>query len=295
MKRTPLKSTIMMLLAAAIWGTAFVAQRVAADSIGAFTHNGVKFILGALSTLPVALLFEKKDFSLAKFKRTAIAGILTGTILCIASGLQQYGIVVTGNASKAAFITSLYSVFVPIFLLFGGRKTSINMWLGVGCATIGLYLISFTGIDGFSYGDIITLMGAVFWAFHVIAIDRFVGRVNAILYSSIQFFVCGVESLVMAFIFEDFAFVPIMAAAIPILYGGILSAGVAFTLQVLSQKDAEPTYAAIVFATEPIFAAIGEALILHTYLTPTSYIGCGVIFAGVLISQFGGRKAVKAE
>lgn len=290
MKKTPLKSTIMLLLTAAIWGFAFVAQRIAADSLGAFTFNGIRFVLGAVSLIPIILIFERKDFSSAKFKRTLIAGIITGTILFAASGLQQLGVVITGNASKSAFITSLYSVFVPIFLIFMGKKTSHAMWIGVACALVGLYLISFTDINNFSIGDLVVFVGAIVWAWHVIAIDRFVGGVSPIQYSSIQFFVCGVESLIIALIFEDVALTPIITAAIPILYGGIMSAGVAYTLQVLGQRDADPTYAAIIFATEPIFAAIGEGLILHRFLTPVAYLGCAIIFAGVIISQFGGKQ-----
>ncbi len=291
MKKTPLKSTIMLLLTACIWGFAFVAQRVAADSVGPFTYNGVRFLLGALSLIPIILLFERKNFSVLKFRRTLIAGAITGTILFVASGMQQIGVAITGNASKVAFITSLYSVFVPIFLLFIGKKSSLNMWLGVLCALTGLYLISSGDINGFSRGDIVVLAGAVVWAWHVIAIDKFVGGVSPIQYSSAQFFVCGIESLIVALVFEDVALAPIAYAAIPILYGGIMSAGVAYTLQVLGQRDADPTYAAIIFATEPIFAAIGEALILHRFLTPVAYLGCVIIFAGVVISQFGGRKA----
>ncbi|MBR2476815.1 MAG: DMT family transporter [Clostridia bacterium] len=290
MKKTPLKSTVMLILTAAIWGFAFVAQSVAADTLGAFTFNGVRFILGAVSLIPIICIFERKDNSSAVFKRTVITGIITGTILCTASGLQQLGIVITGNASKTAFITSLYSIFVPIFLIFMGKKTSLTMWIGVICALVGLYLINVADISGFSLGDIIVLIGAVVWAWHVIAIDKFVGGVKPIQYSAVQFLTCGIESLIIAFMFEDVAMAPIIGAALPILYGGIMSAGVAYTFQVLGQRDADPTYAAIIFATEPIFAAIGEALILGKLLTPIAYMGCGIIFASVIISQFGGKK-----
>lgn len=295
MRKTPLKSTIMLLATAAIWGFAFVAQRIAADSVGAFTFNGIRFVLGAVSLIPIIMIFERKDLSLAKFKRTLIAGAITGTILFAASGMQQMGVVITGNASKVAFITSLYSIFVPIFLMFMGKKTSLNMWIGVICALVGLYLISSGDINGFTMGDMIVFLGAIIWAWHVIAIDKFVGGVNPIQYSSIQFFVCGIESLTVAFIFEDVALAPILTAAIPILYGGIMSAGVAYTFQVLGQREADPTYAAILFATEPIFAAIGEMLILHKFLTPVAYLGCAVIFAGVIISQFGGKKKAEVQ
>lgn len=295
MKKTPFKSTIMLFATAAIWGFAFVAQRIAADSVGAFTFNGIRFILGAISLLPIIFIFERGNNSSARLKRTLIAGIITGTILFAASGLQQLGVVITGNASKVAFITSLYSIFVPVFLIFLGKKTSLNMWIGVICALTGLYLINSGDINGFSMGDMIVFLGAVIWAWHVIAIDRFVGGVNPIQYSSMQFFVCGIESLIIAFIFEDVAVAPILTATIPILYGGIMSAGVAYTFQVLGQRDADPTYAAIIFATEPIFAAIGEALILQKFLTPVAYLGCAVIFAGVIISQFGGKKETEAK
>lgn len=294
MKKTPLKSTLMLFATACIWGFAFVAQLVAAGSVGAFTFNGVRFLLGSLSLVPVILIFERKDFSLARFRRTAIYGIVTGTILFAASGMQQLGVVITGNAGKVAFITSLYSVFVPVFLMFMGKKTTPNTWVGAACALVGLYLISFADVGGFTLGDLIVFGGAVVWAFHVIAIDRFVGKVSPIQYSSIQFFVCGIESLAVAFIFEDIALAQLYSTLIPILYGGIMSAGVAYTLQVLGQRDADPAYAAIIFATEPIFAAIGEGFILHKFLSPVAYTGCVIIFVGVLISQLGGKKSAEA-
>jgi drug/metabolite transporter (DMT)-like permease len=156
-------------------------------------------------------------------------------------------------------------------------------------ALIGLYLINAADISGFTFGDIVVFAGAIVWAWHVIAIDKFVGGVKPIQYSAVQFVTCGILSLIVAFMTEDVAVAPMIDAALPILYGGIMSAGVAYTFQVLGQRDADPTYAAIIFATEPIFAAIGEALLLGRFLTPTAYIGCGIIFAGVIISQFGGN------
>lgn len=294
MKKTPLKSTFMLFATACIWGFAFVAQIVASGSVGAFTFNGVRFLLGAFSLVPVILIFERRDFSVAKFKRTLFYGAIAGSILFAASGLQQLGIVLTGKAGKVAFITSLYSVFVPVFLMFMGRKPTASTWLGALCAFVGLYLISFADVDGFTFGDLVVFIGAVLWAFHVISIDCFVDKVSPIQFSAVQFLTCGIESLIVAIIFEDIALAQLYSALIPILYGGIMSAGVAYTLQVLGQRDADPSYAAIIFATEPIFAAIGEGIILHNFLTPTAYVGCTVIFAGVLISQLGGKKSAKA-
>lgn len=287
------KSNCTLVLTAMIWGFAFVAQKDASAYIGSLTFNGIRFMLGALSLIPVILYFEKdglKDKN--KVTNTIKYGIITGTILFIASTLQQFGINMITQASKAGFITGLYTVLVPIFGIFLGKKTKINTWIGAVFAVIGLYLVSVVGTPVVEFGDLLILIGAIFWAFHIIAIDNFVGKVNTIMYSSIQFFTCSVINIVFMLFFEmsGFSTANIMSAGVSILYAGIMSSGVAYTLQVVAQKNAQPTEASIILSLESVFCCIGCMLILGDTMTLTSLFGCLLILSGIIISQLDLKK-----
>ncbi len=283
-----LKSNMLLVLTAAIWGFAFVAQKEASAYIGSFTFNGIRFMLGALSLIPVILFFERDGLKdKTKILKTVKYGIITGIILFIASTLQQFGININEQASKAGFITGLYTVLVPVFGIFMGRKTSINTWLGAILAVVGLYLVSIVGTPRIEFGDLLLLIGAIFWAFHIIAIDKFVNKVNVIQFSCIQFFICSVINLVIMPFFEmsSFSAANIMSAGISILYAGIMSSGVAYTLQVVGQKNAQPTEASIILSLESVFCCIGCMLILGDTMSVASLIGCCLIFAGIIVSQ----------
>ncbi len=289
-----LKSLILLLLTAMIWGFAFVAQLIGADYVGTFTFNGIRFLLGGLSLFPVIFLFEKKASDKAKLKRTFYVGILAGVILCSASTLQQFGIEITGSAGKAGFITGLYMVLVPIISIFLKKKTNLNSWLGAFLALFGLYLLCFTeGFSSVGVGDVVLLIGSVLWALHIIVIDRFVNEIYSLRFAMTQFFVSGVISIVCALIFEDVSMASVLDAKFPILYAGLMSVGVAYTCQIIGQKYADPTMASIVLSTESVFSAVGEmfvfGLILTNYdytpLTARGYIGCAVIFCGIMLSQ----------
>ncbi len=288
------KSLMLLLLTAMIWGFAFVAQLIGANQVDTFTFNGIRFILGALSLIPVILLFEKNSHDKNTLKTTMISGIAAGIILFSASTLQQFGVMLTGSAGKAGFLTGLYTVIVPIIGIFLKHKTSINTWLGAILAVIGLYFVSFSdGFDAVGPGDFALIAGAVMWALHIIVIDHYSLKIYSLRFAMTQFLVCGFLSAVCALIFEDISISNIMAAKFPILYAGLMSVGVAYTCQILGQKDADPTAASIILSTESIFSALGEALVLGVILTGwnykpltlKNYIGCAIIFCGIIISQ----------
>ena len=292
-----LKSNILLFATAIIWGFAFVAQRMGAEFVGAFTFNGVRFALGALSLIPVIMIFEHKDCEIEKHNRkmklTLISGLVAGLVLFIASALQQVGVEITQSAGKAGFITGLYTVLVPVFGIFLKRKTGINIWFGAILAVCGMFLLCVNEKTGIGFGDVILIIGAVFWALHILVIDHFGDSIYSLRFACVQFVVCAVLGIAFAFIFEDVEIAAIKSAGIPILYGGLLSVGVAYTCQILGQKDADPTYASIVFSTESVFSAIGGAIILHEVMTGRGYVGCVLIFAGIVISQLTGIKLKK--
>lgn len=292
--QSKVKSTILLFLTAMIWGLAFVAQKEGSLLVGTFTFNGVRFALGAISIIPVILIFEKETFDKIKVKNTVIAGIIAGIILFIASSLQQAGIYITQSAGKAGFITGLYIVLVPIIgSIFYKYKTSILMWIGTVFAVIGLYLLSACGGSAFGTGDIVLLAGAVFWALHIIVIDNYVSKISPIKFAFIQFFICAVLCLICAVLFEDMSFDGIISAKRPILYSGIMSVGVAYTCQILGQREADPTFAAIVFSAESVFGALGGALLLGEKMNTEGYIGCFLIFIGIVLSQLDPAKIFK--
>lgn len=290
MKNKEVKSVLILLLTAAIWGFAFVAQRLGMQHVGAFTFNGVRFALGSISLLPVIYFFGKKstenkdETEEADLKTTVKSGILLGCVLFIAASLQQVGLIYT-TAAKAGFITSLYIVLVPILGIFLKQKTHTATWLGAMTAVVGLYFLSIN--EGFTieFGDFLEIIGAFFWAAHIQLIDRFVRNMDAIKLSSVQFATCSVLSLIVAFIFEDVNLSGLTSAIVPILYGGIMSAGVAYTLQAIGQKHAKPSHAAIALSMEAVFAAIGGLLLLNEILPARGYLGCALMLLGMLIAQ----------
>jgi len=281
-----IKSTILLFLTAIIWGFAFVAQRVGADFVGAFTFNGIRFLLGSVSLIPVILVFEKEKFDNKKLLKTFTSALLAGVVLFIASTLQQFGIELTGSAGKAGFLTGLYIVLVPILRLFMGKKTNIFTVFGAVFALVGLFFLCMNGDKiSFSIGDIVLIIGAFFWAAHILIVDKFVNDISPLKFSMFQFFTCGILSVLFALFTETIEFSAIKSAGIPILYGGIMSVGVAYTCQILGQKNSDPTFASIVFSTESVFSAIGGALILNEIMSGRSYLGCFLMFIGIVLSQ----------
>ena len=293
MKSNELKGNLILLLTALIWGCAFVAQSVSMDHVGPFTFQCTRSLLGALVLVPVFLALDSSKKKSGTYvapttedKRTQlIAGIICGVIMTIAGNLQQIGMQYT-TAGKAGFITAMYILIVPILGLFLKKKVGIKLWGCVGIAMIGLYLLSVT--DGFSSinkGDIYVLLCAVAFAFHILAVDHFVERVDGVRLSSMQFFVCGILSGVMMLLTETPTVKGLMGAAIPIAYAGIMSCGIAYTLQIVGQKYTNPTMASMIMSLESVFAVLGGMVLLKEVPTAREALGCALMFVAIIIPQ----------
>jgi drug/metabolite transporter (DMT)-like permease len=292
-----------LLVTAALWGLAFVAQREAMGSIGPFLFNGVRFGLGALALVPLILWFRSrkgtstpkadddgKDPGKGRHLRSGLVrgGLLAGIILFIAASLQQAGLVYTG-AANAGFITGLYVVLVPVFGIALGRRTGAGTWLGVFLVFVGLYLLSVGDNFSMSKGDLLVLASAAFWALHVLVIGRLSPGLDPFKLAASQFGVCSVLSLGVALALEDMSISGLSNAWAPILYGGLVSVGIAYTLQVVAQRDAHPAHAAIIMSLEAAFAALGGWLVLDESMAVKGLLGCALMLTGMVVSQLWGR------
>jgi len=286
-KKRVLKAEAYLLLTAAIWGFAFVAQRKGMEYIGPFYFNGIRFALGSLSLLPIIFYFRRRNrkVQIAEMRNSIYKnGIWLGLILFVAASLQQVGMVYT-TAGNAGFITSIYVILVPIIGVFIGHKIPKQIWIGVALTLAGLYFLSIKGSLSIQLGDGLVLISALFWALHVLAISHFAQKNEVLILSAVQFAVCSVLSLVIAFIFESFSFHEIYQASIPILYGGLMSVGIAYTIQVYAQRNAPPSHAAIILSLESLFAVIGGWLILNETMDTLKILGGFLMLTGVIISQ----------
>ena len=277
----------LLMAAAIIWGTGFVAQRVGMAYVGPLTFNGVRFALGAMVLLPRAGRGEPKpqmDPGLVESLTAWPAlwgGALAGLVLFIAATLQQVGLVYT-TAGKAGFITGLYVIIVPLLGLFWGHRPGWGGWVGACLATAGLYLLSVTEVMTFAPGDLWELAGAFFWAVHVLLLSWLSPRMNGIKLACAQYAVCALLSLIGAGFAEEITLDGLRGALTAILYGGVISVGVAYTLQVIAQRDAPPIHAAIILSLEAVFAAIAGWLVLDEMLSPRGLMGCILMFSGML-------------
>ncbi|MBP2636370.1 MAG: carboxylate/amino acid/amine transporter [Firmicutes bacterium] len=280
-----LKSNLLLLLAAAIWGFAFVAQRVGMDHMGPFTFNGIRFILGSMSLLPLIFYFRKKP------QKTSIAvtgallpGIAAGLILFTAASLQQIGLIYT-TAGKAAFVTCLYIVFVPIFGIFLKQHVNRIIWLSSVLALAGLYLLCVKESFSIAYGDLLQFVGALFWTVHILLIDRYAKQVDILKLNFFQFVTCGILSLATALWQETITIAGLAGGIIPILYGSFCSVGIAYSLQVVGQKYSPPAQAAIILSMETVFAAVGGFWLLNERLGFQELLGCALMLSGMLLTQ----------
>lgn len=283
-----LRSNVLLLLAAAIWGLAFVAQRVGMDYIGPFTFNGTRFAMGSLSLLPLIWFFSRNpaaDVDGEKRTDSWWVGLLAGAVLFIAASLQQIGLLYT-TAGKAAFVTCMYIVLVPLAGVLLKRYIAVSTWIGSLLAVIGLYLLCVKAGFSVSYGDLLELAGAVFWTVHILLIDHYSRRVDVLKLAFFQFATCSLLSLGVAVIWEEIVWSGIVQAATPLLYGGLCSVGVAYTLQIVGQKHAEPSHAAIILSLETVFAAAGGYWLLGELLGLRELAGCALMIAGMLVAQW---------
>ena len=294
MKHNQMRQVVFPILAAFIWGTAFVAQDMCADAIGAFTFNATRYFVAVLALLVVILISDgvKKDKPVltAEEKKAAnknlwIGGLCCGAALAIASNFQQAGLVAGTDAGKAGFITALYVVLVPVFGLFFKRKVSLPTWIAVILSVIALYLLCIKGDFSLAPGDLLLLVCALCFAVHILVIDHFTAFCDGVKLSCIQFLFAGIWSAICTVIFEKVDFHVLLSCALPLLYVGIFSCGMGYTLQILAQKDSNPTVVTILLSLESVFAVIAGAIILHQQMSARQYIGCVLMFVAVVLAQ----------
>jgi len=284
------RSNLLLMMSAVIWGFAFVAQRLGMEHVGPFTFNAVRFALGGLVLIPVLRWREKsgraspKNGFPADRKRDLFGGCLAGLVVFAGASFQQLGLVDT-TAGKAGFITGLYVILVPMLGLLGGQRSGWGTWIGAVFAVWGLYFLCITTGWHIGWGDLLVLFGAFFWAVHVHLINWQISKMDAIRLAMIQFTTCSVLSFITAFFTEEITWQGLQLAAVPILYAGLLSVGVAYTLQVVAQREAHPAHAAIILSLEAVFAALGGFLILRESLTSRGILGCALMLTGMLLSQ----------
>lgn len=286
-----IKSSLILLLTATIWGVAFVAQSVGMEYIGPFTFNAIRCVLGGLVLIPVILVLKKKKETGAENqekedKKTLWAGgIACGVILCIASNLQQFGIM-EASVGKSGFFTALYIVMIPVIGIFIGKRPGIKLWFCVALAVVGMYLLCMKdGSFTIERADIMLLLCALVFSFHILVVDYFSPKVDGVKMSCIQFFVCGVLSAVGMLFTETPDISNIQAAWLPLLYAGFLSCGVGYTLQIVGQKGINPVIASLIMSLESVISALAGWVILGQVLSPKEILGCILMFVAIIITQ----------
>lgn len=289
-----LKNPFLLFITALVWGVSFVAQKQGSGMVTPFTFNGIRSLIGGIVLIPVILILGDKapqPVSGVKNKNLLIiGGTLCGIVLFAATSLQQWGITIGTDAGKAGFITAMYICLVPVIGIFIGKKTTLKTWISVVIAVVGLYLICVKGDFNIGINDILVLCCAFVFAIHILVIDNYSSKVESVKMAMIQFLVCGVLSMITAFaIGEKNTLDAILGAYIPLLYMGVMSCGVAYTLQIVAQRDIDPTVATMIMSLESVFAMLG-GLLFGEKITLKEGLGCGVMFAAVILSQLPERK-----
>ena len=283
-----LRGSLMLLTAAFIWGTAFVAQSKGMDYVEPFTYNAVRTLIGGSVLIPICFIFgDKRGIKASENNKSIslIGGIICGLVLFAASSFQQLGISMT-SAGKAGFITALYVVIVPIIEIISGKKSNIKMWLCVFIAVLGFYLLCIKNGASISEGDLYVLICTVFYSLHIIVIDHFNSKgADPVMMSCVQFFCAGCIMMICMFIFESPDISSIFAARYTILYAGVMSCGAAYTLQIIGQKYTDPTAATLIMSLESVFAALAGWIILNERMSIKEISGCVLVFAAVVASQ----------
>ena len=284
-----MRGSLCLLLASFLWGTTFVAQLVGMDNIGPFTYGMGRYIIGFFVVLLIWAAFSKQR---KKAKENQVyypgwkIGLGAGCIMFVASGVQQIALLYT-TAGKTAFITCLYIIFVPLLAMLIGKKIRLENWLGAVVAVTGLYCLSVKGDFSLNFGDVLAFICSVVWAIHILFIDKYAGMADNIEISAAQLGMCAILNTIFAFAIETVAWESIAGAAIPILYAAVMSSGIAFTLQIVGQKTAEPATAAVIMSLESVFGALGGWLILNEQMSGVEIMGCVLMLVGMLITQAG--------
>lgn len=293
------RQLLLLVLTAWIWGMAFTAQSVGMDHIGPFTLNGVRSLLGGLVLLPLIPMMDRlaakngepprAPHTRAERRTLCLGGLCCGLALAAGSSLQQLGIQHT-TVGKAGFLTAMYIVLVPVLGIFRHKMPGLPVWAGVALAVGGFYLLCRPEQLGVGPGECLLLLGSLMWSIHILVIDHFSPLVDGVRLSCLQFFVTGVICTGIALIVEHPTLAGLCTAAVPILYLGICSSGMGYTLQVVAQKGLDPTLASLVLSLESVFSVLGGWLILHQALSLRELLGCGLIFAAILLAQLPGKK-----
>lgn len=290
MNRHQIRNSFLLFVAAFIWGTAFVAQRVGMDYIEPFTFSMLRSLIGSAFLVPCIFVLEKwKDTKQEKPKESKkdllTGGILCGIILFAAANLQQVALLYA-SVGKSGFLTALYIVIVPIIGILAGKKPGKKLCIAVICAVVGLYLLCMkSGSIGLGFGDILLLFCAVMFSLHIMVIDHYTQKVDGVKMSCLQFFVCGILSGIVMLLFESPSLPSIFAAWVPVLYTGVLSSGVAYTLQIVGQKGMNPVVASLIMSLESVISAIAGWLILGQILSGREIVGCIVMFVAIILAQ----------
>ena len=302
LKKSTFQSSLMLFLAAFIWGTAFLAQSVGMDYLGPLSFNGARFLMGSLVLAPV-ICFNRRSAAKkhkenegkrpGSLKTTIIGGVCCGLALCAAALLQQIGMLYT-TVGKAGFITTLYIILVPVFGIFLKKRIPGKVWGGAAIAAFGMYLLCMSESLSLGRGDALVFLCAILFSVHILVIDHFSPRVDGVELSCIQFLTAGIIGSILAFLFEKPDIGDFVNGIVPLAYAGILSSGVAYTLQVVGQRDTDPTVASLILSLESVVSVLAGWVVLRQALTGRELAGCGLVFCAVILVQLPG-KAGKAK
>ena len=300
------KNSMLLMLCALIWGTAFVAQS-AGSGMGAFSFLAGRSWMAVLVLLPTVKAFDAlhhrqgrpdgKPKTAAERKLLLKAGLMCGTLLFLASAAQQLGITLDPSTAKAGFLTAMYVVLVPVFGLFFRRRVSLPVWIAVALSVGALYLLCIKGSFSLAPGDLLVLVCAICFSVHILVIDHFTATCDGVKLSCLQFLFAGTWSTLLALFFDTISFQVLLDCIWPLLYVGVFSCGVGYTLQILAQKGSNPTVVTILLSLESVFAVIAGAVVLHQQMTAREYLGCVLMFAAVILAQIPmpQKKKAKAE
>ncbi len=298
MRAVHIKHSLLLLVTAVIWGVAFVAQSVGMDYVGPFTFTCARSLIAGVVLLPLLALRRRRrpgqPAASGNGRALWLGGLCCGLFLALASSFQQFGIQFT-TVGKAGFITAFYIVLVPVLGLLWGRRCSLAVWIGVAMALAGLYLLCIT--EGFAVqsGDLMVFICALLFAGHILVIDHFTHRADGVAMACIQFFACGLLCAVPMLIFERPSLAQLCAAWLPVLYAGVLSSGVGYTLQIIGQRDMNPTVASLILSLESVVSVLAGLVLLGQRLSAREWTGCLLMFCAIILAQLPGRRAASSS
>ena len=280
------RTNLLLILTALIWGFAFVAQQVGMDYLGPFTFTSIRFFIGCIVLLPFILLMDRRNQTQEKtsWKLLVIGGICCGLPLGAATAVQQFALL-TSPAGKVGFLTALYILFVPILGIFLKKKIGIQVWISVLIAVAGMYLLCINGSFSLKKGDALAIVCSIIFAIQILFVDYYSPQISGLKLACAEFLVAGIANGILMLLFESPSKESIFSAAIPLLYTGVLSSGIAYTLQIIAQKDAQPSVAALIMSLESVFSVIGAWLVLHQTMSLQETLGCILMFAAIVLAQ----------